>query len=291
MTLQARQQTYPKDGPRGRRDLAILLLPRVLLTTHKREPCFCTWQVQDIFETLPDTGNDDAYDTAVEKLKASFEPEKNLSFETQKFRHIEQGPTEPMSSFVSRLKKSAAKWEFGALQDRMIQDQIFEKLHDPDGTIVRRLYRIPDINIERILKLCRTDELANEQQTQKKPDQGETVNAVRPKHKHYSAGSTQHKQTPDRKQGPQPHKQYSSYSPKYTHQNKYTPPTQSQKYNYKCSRCGKMNHKSADCRVAKDKYCNKCGHLGHFAVVCRTRLPKNGQKKWNLTPIPIGFIN
>ena len=41
-----------------------------------------------------------------------------------------------------------------------------------------------------------------------------------------------------------------------------------------------MNHKSADCRVAKDRYCNKCGHLGHFAVMCRTRLPKNGQKLW-----------
>ena len=45
-------------------------------------------EVNEIFETLPNTGND--YDTAVTKLTEYFSPKKNTEFEVYKFRQAKQ---------------------------------------------------------------------------------------------------------------------------------------------------------------------------------------------------------
>ena len=116
--------------------------------------------VQDIFETLPDTAGADDYATACDKLKEYFTPKKNLSFETHEFRQITQGPHESMDSFVARLRK-CAECEFGDLQTRMIQDQILDKCANPK--LRRRLLGTPDLDLEKILTIARTTQLANDQ--------------------------------------------------------------------------------------------------------------------------------
>jgi hypothetical protein len=173
-----------------------------------------------------------------------------------------------MNSFVAKLKASASKCEFGELQDRMIQDQIFEKLYDPDGSLVRRLYRIPNITVDAILKFCRTDELANEHAKKNQNSaQQEQINALK------SQGRSQYQHTKNPR--------YRQWQPRFKPQQPHTfqrctpptnqrfrPPAKNTQQNLKCFRCGRFNHKAENCIATRDKYCNKCGCLGHFEIMC-----------------------
>ena len=186
-----------------------------------------------------------------------------------------------MSSFVARLRKAATKCEFGQLTDRLIQEQILEKLHDPDGTIRRRLYRVTDLDIEKILKICRTDELANEQAKKVENKSTEQINAMKYKgsprkpvyEQNWQRNPQAHKSSQQAQSRPSPSKSN-------PYQQLYTPPIQSRNHQFgiKCSRCGRSNHKAAECRIAKDKYCNKCGRLGQF-LFCRTKVSNHSQNR------------
>ena len=59
-------------------------------------------EVQDIFETLEDTGND--LDTAITKLTAYFQPQKNIPFERHNFRQTTQLQGETIEQYAIRLK-------------------------------------------------------------------------------------------------------------------------------------------------------------------------------------------
>lgn len=61
-------------------------------------------EVNEIFETLPDTGDD--YDTAVAKLTEYFAPNKNAEFEIYKFRQAKQEAGESIDTFHTRLRQS-----------------------------------------------------------------------------------------------------------------------------------------------------------------------------------------
>ena len=47
-------------------------------------------EVEPIFDTLPDNGDDDDFDTACEKLNEYFSPSKTVAFEVYKFRQARQ---------------------------------------------------------------------------------------------------------------------------------------------------------------------------------------------------------
>ena len=58
-------------------------------------------EVQTVFETLMDTGED--YDAALAKLNKYFVP-KNVPFERHAFRQAVQEPTEGINAYVTRLR-------------------------------------------------------------------------------------------------------------------------------------------------------------------------------------------
>ena len=62
--------------------------------------------VSEIFETLPDTGDD--FETAKTKLNAYFDPKKNVEFEIFTFRQAKQHPGDswqlPVNSLTSTKK-------------------------------------------------------------------------------------------------------------------------------------------------------------------------------------------
>ena len=58
-------------------------------------------EVNEIFETLPNTG--DNYDTAVARLTEHFSPKKNTEFEIYKFRQAKQEHGEGIDTFHTRL--------------------------------------------------------------------------------------------------------------------------------------------------------------------------------------------
>ena len=83
-------------------------------------------KVQDIFDTLEDTGED--IETAAEKLKEYFEPRKHHLFNICHFRQLTQEKEESYDDLATRLKHAAAPWDFPtAWRDVEIQLQLIEK--------------------------------------------------------------------------------------------------------------------------------------------------------------------
>ena len=74
----------------------------------KPKTCIATtlfWRViNDLFDTLPDTGEDNDYKEACEALTRYFTPKKNLSFEIFKFRNLKQESHETVDEFHTHLQ-------------------------------------------------------------------------------------------------------------------------------------------------------------------------------------------
>ena len=80
-------------------------------------------RVREIFRQLQQTGNDDDYDTAKNKLTEYFEPQKNRRYEVFKFREAKQETNETLDQYHTRLRKLAKTCTF-ADEDFEIGQQI-----------------------------------------------------------------------------------------------------------------------------------------------------------------------
>ena len=91
-----------------------IYLTALNITEAKQQRALLLYQVgqatQEIFDTLPDTGDD--YVTAMTKLNDYFSPTKNVDYEIFQFRKAMQQPGETTNQFATRLKKLAATCEF-----------------------------------------------------------------------------------------------------------------------------------------------------------------------------------
>ena len=85
-------------------------------------------EVQTVFETLSETGDD--YATALAKLTEYFEPKKNIPFERHLFCQAAQVPTENMYSYVTHLRSLAKSCEYDNVYE-MIRDQVVDKHSSP----------------------------------------------------------------------------------------------------------------------------------------------------------------
>ena len=84
---------------------------------------FAGEEVNEIFETLPNTGND--YDTAVTKLIEYFLPKKNTEFEVYKFRQAKQEAGETIDTYHTRLQQLSLMCKFAAT-DKEVKSQIIQ---------------------------------------------------------------------------------------------------------------------------------------------------------------------
>ena len=84
------------------------------ITNDKQKKALLLYQAseatQEIFEMLPDTGED--YETAQAKLDGYFSPKKNIDYKIFQFRQAVQEPGETIDQFVTRLRKLAATCDF-----------------------------------------------------------------------------------------------------------------------------------------------------------------------------------
>ena len=85
-------------------------------------------EVQDIFETLSDTGT--TYADALTKLNDYFTPKKDVTWERLNFRRTIPLHGESVENYVIRLKQSAKFCEFGTDLDNQIRDQVLDKWSD-----------------------------------------------------------------------------------------------------------------------------------------------------------------
>ncbi|XP_074635924.1 uncharacterized protein LOC141894247 [Acropora palmata] len=113
-------------------------------------------EVQTVFETLSETGDD--YATALAKLTEYFEPKKNIPFERHLFRQAAQGPTENMDSYVTRLRSLAKSCEYDHVND-MIRDQVIDKC--ASNSLRRRLLRETDLTLDGLLQIARSIEASD----------------------------------------------------------------------------------------------------------------------------------
>ena len=94
--------------------------------------------VDEIFDTLEDTGEDKDYKKAVEKLTAHFNPQVNTTYEVYNFREAQQNEGESFDSFHTRLRTLAKTCEF-ADTDKEINEQII--LSCKSNTLRRKALR------------------------------------------------------------------------------------------------------------------------------------------------------
>ena len=86
-------------GPQWKKWLGRLerLLTGMNITVPKRKRAlllhYVGQAVDEIFDTLPDTGGDNDYDTAVAKLNERFSPQTNIAYEVFNFRQSKQYST------------------------------------------------------------------------------------------------------------------------------------------------------------------------------------------------------
>ena len=110
-------------------------------------------KVQDIFDTLEDTGED--FETAVEKLMEYFEPRKH------KLRQLTQEKEESYDDFATRLKQAAGPRDFPTdWRDVEIQLQLIEK--GKSRRVGRRLLSKPHTLTE-ALDFARAQEMSDKQ--------------------------------------------------------------------------------------------------------------------------------
>lgn len=83
--------------------------------------------VQEIFETLPDTGEAKDYEKAVKALNDYFIPKVNSTYQNHLFRSMEQENGETVAQFVTRLRHVVKDCDYGDQADNQIRDQVLQR--------------------------------------------------------------------------------------------------------------------------------------------------------------------
>ena len=197
--------------------------------------------VYDIFQSLTDTGDD--FDTASQKLKAYFEPKKNVAFAVYNFRQAKQNREEGIDAYVTRLRNLAKACEFAdpsfEIKHQIIQNCLSQSLR-------RKALKDDSLTLEQIMLEARSLELS---EAQAKQIEGESVAPVYKVQKHRS-----YQRKPQQKE------------------------RSSGQSSNKCFNCGgNYPHNDTPC-PAKGKTCSYCKKLNHFAKYCKG---KKKQKRVN----------
>ena len=218
-------------------------------------------ETQELFDTLPDTGED--YATAIAKLDNYFMPKKNVDYEIFQFRQAPQKAGETVDQFVTRLRKLAINCEFTNL-DKELKSAVIQRC---ESKHLRRYgLRETNMTLEKLLAKARSLEISEEQasgieQSIGRPD---SVNRLgnKPSHKPFVPKMGQYRK----------------------------PPTN------QCRNCGlSWPHTNGPC-PARGHTCSKCGKLNHYAEVCfsfarsgkqgRMFVPQNTSKVHQVVAVP-----
>ncbi|XP_077861574.1 uncharacterized protein LOC144342001, partial [Saccoglossus kowalevskii] len=204
--------------------------------------------VQDIFSTLPLTGEVTDYDAAVTALNTYFVPQVNPAFARQTFHQIAQKQGETVQQFVTRLRKAARDCNFAADNDNQIRDAVLNKC---TSDYVRRklLEEGQGLNLARTLVIADQCEKVEAQMTALSTARGGEVTVNRVMEKPWKKPTCG-----KRDKGHSKFKDNSDRS---------------------CYRCGKVGHYGRDANCpAKGQTCRKCKGRDHFARVCKSKRDK-----------------
>ena len=147
--------------------------PKRALLLHYAGP-----DVDEIFDTLPNTGDDSDYDTDVAKLNEYFSPQANTTYEVYNFCQTKQKEGESLDTFHARLRQLAKTCEFNDV-DKEIKEHIILKC---SSSSLRRRALCENLTLEGLLKLGRALELSEKQAKDVEAAGGEfeAVNKIKP---------------------------------------------------------------------------------------------------------------
>ena len=114
-------------------------------------------EVETIFATLSEVGENKDYKKAVEKLNEYFLPKKNVLLETHKFRQLKQITEETIDQYCTRLRQQAIICEFSNSENEL-------KIQLVEGCLssrVRRKAIQDDLSLANILAYARSLEITD----------------------------------------------------------------------------------------------------------------------------------
>lgn len=217
-------------------------------------------QVQEVFSTLPDTGEDFA--SAIRALDSYFQPLVNKFYERYRFRQLQQSSGEAIDQFISRLRHQAIKCAFSD-EDQNIIDQMIEKCQN-SRVRCKLLEEGNELTLSKALTIARTVEAVALQEQDMGGHTAQAVLKSTPGTEVGTAFRIDRKQTKKQTQG------MSGQSAEWQAK--------------KCSRCGWTGHMPSDPACpARNVTCNKCNLKGHYARQCRTKSKGQSNTKINFT--------
>ena len=186
-------------------------------------------------------------------FSAYFEPKTNFRLARFQLRDMKQEQTEPVDSFLTRLRTQAGKCHFS--DEAAIDDNILDQLIKGTAhTQVRKklLEQPTTLTLNRALDFARTFEA-----TQHHLQHFQQEVSV------HESRKTQHKQQ------------------KHQHRQRSRSKSQNRKQKTKssCYSCGTSHARAKEKCPAKDQKCHKCGRIGHWAKYCLN--PNNPVNKQN----------
>ena len=209
--------------------------------------------VQDIFLTLPNTGDVKDYRKAVDALNAYFAPKVDTTYARHCFRQLIQAPGETIGQFATRLRRASKDCDYGEDTDNQIRDEILCKC---TSTYIKRklLEERQGLTLARALEIAQNCEKVDAQLAamtiEEKGENSASVNRI----EGTKTGHGKRNQSRDTKTGREK----------------------------TCYRCGKTGHFGRDSNCpARGKFCHRCGLEGHFQEQCRTK--QKGEEKQKQT--------
>ena len=105
-------------------------------------------RVHEIFRQIPDHGDDDDFDTAVNKLNAYFEPQKHRLYDVYQFRQAKQVETETLDQYYTRLRSLSQNCDF---HDPDFEIMVQIVLYGTSSRLRKQALRDPKISLETLL--------------------------------------------------------------------------------------------------------------------------------------------
>ena len=226
-------------------------------------------EVENIFNTLENTGNANDYDTAKTKLTEHFTPKKNPDYETILFRRTFQNAGEDIDTYVTRLRKIAVNCEFTDV-DRELRIQVLDGCY---SKILRKRALEKTRTLEEVLDLARALELSNARAATinnrgQTSSQDNSVNKIGGQGRGRGRRNTRTGQSMYASAGKNSYQLNTNSTPNKT-----------------CIYCGgDYPHTKGPC-PAKGKNCNYCNTPNHFARVCFKRDQRSRNTSGNLRSV------